>query len=272
MTVASETNRVSLAGNGVTTAFAFGHPYRASSDLRVIVRTDSTGAESLKTEGADYTVSGSANVGTGGFDSGTVTFGTAPATGTTVVINRRVAATSATDPNAGAGIGAANLEGAIDRAMLAIQTVREMLARTLLLPESSPLANLALPEPKASVASNLLGVNATGNGFALYTATTLSVGQVVSAFAATLLDDADASAALTTLGLSAFVKTLMDDANAAAFLTTLGVTAYAQTLLDDANAAAARATLELGGTVALTSDTNRKIRAAATMARIAFTR
>lgn len=38
-------------------------------------------------------------------------------------------------------------------------------------------------------------------------------------------------------------RALLDDANAAAQLTTLGVSAFIQTLLDDANAAAARSTL-----------------------------
>jgi hypothetical protein len=41
-------------------------------------------------------------------------------------------------------------------------------------------------------------------------------------------------------------RALLDDANAAAQLTTLGVSAFAQTILDDANAAAVRATIGAG--------------------------
>jgi hypothetical protein len=80
----------------------------------------------------------------------------------------------------------------------------------------------------------------------------------ISTFGASLVDDADGSAALTTLGVSAFAKTLLDDASATAVLTTLGVdtdvatlslpanttiSTFGSTLIDDADAAAARTTL-----------------------------
>lgn len=170
MTVAATTNRVSFAGNGVTTAFAFPYPYRASSDFEVTLRTNSTGVETTQTITTHYTISGVANTGTGGFDSMTLTMVTAPPSGTTLVINRKVPFTSGFDPTAGSDPGAANLEGAIDRAMLAMQQLQEQLNRALLLPKTSSLSGLALPEPSSTNVSKVLGINAAGTGYELITA------------------------------------------------------------------------------------------------------
>lgn len=248
MTVASNTNRVSYAGNGVTTAFAFAFPYRASTDFDVTLRTDATGVEVAQALTTNYTIAGAANAGTGGFDSMTLTMIVAPPTGSTLVINRKVPLTTAVDAQPGASLSAPNLEGAIDRAMLAMQQLQEQIGRALLLPKSSPLSNLALPEPTATVASDLLGINATGDGFALYDPSTLSAGQVVSSYIATLLDDANAGAAQTTLGISAFVKTLLDDAAAVNFLATLGFKSGTATIdfanvADNASSAASNVTV-----------------------------
>ena len=76
----------------------------------------------------------------------------------------------------------------------------------------------------------------------------------VSAYAQTLLDDADAAAARATLGISTFGSSLIDDADATAARTTLGlgtaavanISSYGASLIDDADATAARTTLGLG--------------------------
>lgn len=88
-----------------------------------------------------------------------------------------------------------------------------------------------------------------------------------SSFIATLMDDADAAAARTTLGafaaagVSSFGATLVDDADAAAARTTLGafaasgVSSFGATLIDDADAAAARTTLGLTPTTGTSTPT-----------------
>lgn len=65
----------------------------------------------------------------------------------------------------------------------------------------------------------------------------------ITAYGRSLVDDANAGAALTTLGVSAYMQTLLDDANAGAALTTLGVSPFVQTILNDTDAAAVRATI-----------------------------
>ena len=95
MTVSTTTIKNSYSGNGSTTAFSYTFKVFASSELKVIVRTDSTGSESVRAEGSgstNYAVSG-----VGDTAGGTVTFVTAPASGETVVILRDTALTQATD-------------------------------------------------------------------------------------------------------------------------------------------------------------------------------
>lgn len=121
MTVSTTANRVSYTGNGATTAFSFPYPYRIAADLVVIVRTIASGAESVKATPADYTVSGVADSGTGGFSSGTITFGAAPTSAQEVHILRNVTPTQTADYTAGSGINPPTLEGGLDLLSLAAQ-------------------------------------------------------------------------------------------------------------------------------------------------------
>lgn len=200
MTIASETNRVSFTGNGVTTDFAFSAPYRASSDFTVIQRVVATGVETVKALTTDYTISGVANTDTGGFDSMTLTMLVAPPTGTTLHIIRKVPPTSSYDPTAGAADTAPSREGSADRAVLAIQGVKDITRRALLQPETAANLDLVLPEPTEDVSGYVLAVNGDGDAYELFTPADLDLA-AVSAYALGLLADASAAEALATLGL-----------------------------------------------------------------------
>ena len=160
MTVSSTTTKVSYSGNGSTTVFAYTFKIFADADLTVIVRTDSTGAEVTKTLTTHYTVSGAGNT-----NGGNVTFGTAPASGETVVIKRNLALTQSTDYTPNDPFPAASHEDALDRQMFVAQQQEERFARALVFPETDT-ASTTIPSSVAR-ADKFLGFDSSGNVAAL---------------------------------------------------------------------------------------------------------
>jgi hypothetical protein len=175
MTVSSTTNRVSSTGNGATTAFSFPYPYRASTDLVVIVRTIATGAESVKSTPTDYTWSGVADSGTGGYSSATITFGTAPTAAQEVHIIRNVPAVQTVDLTSGGTIVPATLEGGLDKIYEAQQYAADALDRVM----RAKRTDAALSELPASItrANKVLGFDSNGQP----TVSTNTLSQIESA-------------------------------------------------------------------------------------------
>lgn len=101
---------------------------------------------------------------------------------------------------------------------LALAKLATQLANTIL---ANVTGGSASPTAVAIAANQFLARASSGN---------LSA-KTITDFALSLLDDANAAAALTTLGVSSFMQTLLDDADAAAARATLGVTASAGTIL-----------------------------------------
>ena len=125
MTVSSSTNRVSYSGNGSTTVFAYTFKVFDQDDLTVIIRS-ADGTETVKTITTDYTVSGVGNDG-----GGNVTFGTAPASGETVVVLREQDLVQELDLVPNDPFPAEVLESALDKLTFMVQQHEEELGRTI---------------------------------------------------------------------------------------------------------------------------------------------
>ena len=119
-TIDNTTAQVRYAGNGVTTAFSVTFQFFEASTLRV--RTAIADAVTLKVLNTDYTVSGGAGA------TGTVTFGTAPPTGTNVIIDLSIPMLQETVDLAPNGpLPAEDVEQGFDRIVTMVKQLRQQL-------------------------------------------------------------------------------------------------------------------------------------------------
>ena len=159
MTVSSTTVKNSYSGNGSTTQFAYGYKIFADSDLQVIIRTDSTGAETVKSLTTHYTVSGA-----GDASGGNVTFtsGNTPASGETVVIIREVPQTQAIDYIANDPFPAESHEEGLDRATMTTQQVQEELDRSIKLSRTNTMTSTEFTVGATDRANKVLAFDSSG--------------------------------------------------------------------------------------------------------------
>lgn len=125
MTVASELAEIEYAGDGSTVAFAIPFGFSANADIAVSTR-DSTGDATPLSTG--FTITGA---GTG---SGTCTFTTAPASGTTVRLERAPEIVQNTDYTANDAFPAEATESALDERTYVDQYLRALIKRCIQVP------------------------------------------------------------------------------------------------------------------------------------------
>ncbi len=196
MTVSATSSRIAHSGNGATTAFAVPFAFYAASDLTVTERIVATGAETTKTLNTDYTVSGGAGA------TGTVTATTAPPASVQWIIRRQLPITQEIDYTPNDSFPAQSHEEGLDRAAMRDQQLDEELDRAIKFPATDSAALSTELPSSVSRASRYLAFDASGQPIAS-AGPTGSSAIPVSAFMETVLDDASASAARTTLGLGA---------------------------------------------------------------------
>ena len=156
MTVSSTTTKNSYSGNGSTTVFAYAFKIFAEADLKVIVRS-STGTETTKTLNADYTVSG-----VGVTSGGNVTFGSAPASGETVLIRREAALTQTTDYTANDPFPAEDHENALDKLTFHTQQQQEELDRSIKLSRTNTMTSTEFTVGASDRANKVLAFDSSG--------------------------------------------------------------------------------------------------------------
>ena len=158
MTVSSTNTKNSYSGNGSTTVFAYTFKIFDDDDITVILRTDATGGETVQTKTTDYTVSGVGDAG-----GGNITFGTAPASGITVVLIRETAQTQATDYTPNDPFPAASHEDALDKLTLIIQDQQEELDRSFKVSRTNTSTSSEFTVGAADRANRIFAFDSSGD-------------------------------------------------------------------------------------------------------------
>lgn len=136
-TITSQTAQVRYAGNGVTTAFSVTFQFFEASTLRV--RTAIDDAVTTEVLDTDYTVSG------GDGSTGTVTFMTAPPSGTNVIIDLSIPMLQETvDLSPNGPLPAEDVEQGFDRIVTMVKQLRQQL---LAVPELDATFNPDVDDP-----------------------------------------------------------------------------------------------------------------------------
>ena len=144
MTVPSITSRVTHAGNGISVAFPVSFYFLANADLVVLV-VAADGTSTTQVLNTNYTVTGAGNDA-----GGTVTMLIAPASGTTLIIYRDPAVTQLVDYAPNDPFPAETHERALDRLTMIAQRLKEVVQRSIRLPDSDTSgASTAIPAPVA---------------------------------------------------------------------------------------------------------------------------
>ena len=179
--------------NGATTVFAFDFPITDESDLVVQVRTNATGAVSTLTLTTDYTVTKASVTWDNG---GNVTTVATYAAGKTLIVARSLTQSQSMDLEYGDNLDSESLEDSVDKLTMIVQELQEQIDRCIKMPLSDAEAlDMEMPN-SVDRASKWLGFDASGQPTGVQT-TPSSV--TVTAFAETLLDDADVATMRATL-------------------------------------------------------------------------
>jgi hypothetical protein len=195
MTIETTANRISYTGSGTTGPFSFPYYFLADGDLTVIKTTIADGTEETLTITTDYTVSGAGEAA-----GGSVTLVATLSSSYKLTIIRDPDILQPADYPANDRFPAATHEQALDRATMILQRLKDYIDRSFRLSDGD-VSGISLILSNLS-AGELIAVNAAGTGIESIAAADVDLA-TVSTFILTLMDDADAATARTTLGAAA---------------------------------------------------------------------
>lgn len=200
MTVSSTTNRNDYVGNGAVDTYSYTFRILDQTHLRVTVRdTSSPPVETPLTLTTHYIVSGVGDAGGGSVALVNGAFSWLDAdgdlkSGYSLTIRRVLTIKQETDLRNQGSFYAETHEDQFDRAAMVAQQQQDEVDRALSLPETEAGSSAATTLPISSErASKFLAFDASGNPIA-----SSGSGIPATAFAATVLDDADADSAIQT--------------------------------------------------------------------------
>ena len=159
MTISTTIIKNSYSGNGSTTAFTYNFKITAETEIQVIVKTNATGAESVRSIGTgstNYSVSGVGN------NSGTVTFVTAPTSSETVVLRRSTTQTQAMDLIDNDPMSADTIETAHDKAIAISQELQEQIDRSIKISRANTMTSTEFVTSATDRANKVLAFDSTG--------------------------------------------------------------------------------------------------------------
>jgi hypothetical protein len=175
---------IQYAANGSQKVFTYPFKVDLDSEVRVIVTT--SGVDSVKSLGTDYSVSGVGNAA-----GGEITFVTAPAAGTRVTIKLDMSFTQGLELTENDALPAEPLEAALDRNVRMAQQLKALMDRAPKFAEGSTFKGVAFPE---LVPNRVLKVNAAGTGLEMSSTDLDSVVANLNASVATAANNAAVSA------------------------------------------------------------------------------
>ena len=199
MTVSSLTVKNSYNADNTTTSFAYTFPIHSTSELTVILRA-SNGTETIQTITTHYSIVDNGSAG------GQVIFGTAPATGNTVVLLRDTNLTQETDYIANDPFPAETHEAALDKITLQQQELQEELDRAIKISRSNSIASSEIAQTAATRAGKLLAFDASGDLEVSLDASSIATNATAAANSATAASSS-ATAAQTAQTAAETAKT-----------------------------------------------------------------